>query len=98
MEAIVIGEVQRAQPHRRNQMLILMKLLGVCGVDREFPDNGDNVLDADEALALLKLEEFEFSSCNRFFMMDILIVFLHGAVFRAIAWLLLHFGHRNKKV
>lgn len=98
MEAVVIGEVQNAQPHRRNQMIILMKVLGVCGVDRQFEDNGDGVLDADEALALLKLEELDFASCDRFFMLDILVVFLHGAVFRGIAWLLLHFGHRNQKV
>jgi hypothetical protein len=98
MEAVAIDEVKNAPRHHRNKMIIFMKMLGICNVDKQYADNGDSVLDADEALALIKLEDFDFHSCDRFFLSNLMYMFMHGALFRAIAWLLLHFGSRDKQV
>jgi hypothetical protein len=98
MEAIAIGEVQNAPHHHRNRMIIFMKTLGICTVDEQYTDNGDNVLDANEARSLMKLEDFDFSSCDRFLWTNLMYMFMHGAAFRSVAWLVLLVGTRNKHV
>lgn len=79
-------------------MIILMKALGICGVDQQYINNGDGVLDANEVASLIKLEEFDFETCDAYYWRDLLWMLLHGSVFRAIACLALHFGNRHKKV
>jgi hypothetical protein len=98
MEAVTIGEVNNVGEHLRNQMIIFMKVLGICGVDQLYVDNGDRILDANEAASLIKLEEFNFEQCDAYYWRDLLWILVHGSVFRAIAWLALHFGNRHKKV
>ena len=98
MEAITIGEVSNAAPYRRNQMIVLMNAFGVCEVDKQYHNDGDGVLDAAEAVSLIKLAEFDLNSCNAFYWRALIWMAVHGAVFRLIAWLALHFGNRQKKV
>jgi hypothetical protein len=98
MEALVITEALRQPAHLRNQNLILMKVIGICGMDEAYLDNGDDVLDVDEATALLELEDFEFTQCNGMYWQCFLWMALEGLVFRIIAFCALHFGNQNKKV
>lgn len=44
MEATTITEVLRQPDHLRNQNLIIMKVLGVCEIDKLYLDNSDGVL------------------------------------------------------
>jgi hypothetical protein len=98
VEAFVIKEVQAAPQHQRNKMLLLLRTTGVCDVDKKYIDNGDDVLDPDEAAALLRLEEFDFSECSVHYWRSCLWVMLQGLAFRLIAFIALRLRHRDKKV
>lgn len=56
------------------------------------------ILDQEEATALLRLEDFQFSECNGLYWRCFLWIAMEGLVFRIIAFLALHFGNRSKKV
>lgn len=98
MEAATISEVVRQPEHLKNQNLIIMKLIGICEIDKRYLDNGDGVIDPDEAAALIRLEDFEFSQCDGMYWSCFLWIAMEGVVFRIIAFLALHFGNRSKKV
>lgn len=98
MEASTISEVVRQPEHLKNQNLIIMKLIGICEIDKNYLDNGDGELDADEVAALISLEDFEFSQCDGMYWRCFLWIAMEGLVFRIIALFALHFGNRSKKV
>lgn len=98
MEAVVIREVQQAPEHRQNQMMILLAKIGVCNMDHRLIDNGDNVLDQDEALALVKLATFDFEECDPFYWKSLLWLFLTGMIFRIIALAALELNRRRRRL
>lgn len=44
MEATTISEVARQPEHLKNQNLIIMKIIGICEIDKNYLDNGDGEL------------------------------------------------------
>jgi hypothetical protein len=98
MEAIAIRELQAAPPYRRNQALVTASAFGTCRVDTLYADNGDGVLDANEAEALLRLADFGVGSCTARFWRALLWLVVHGTVLRVAAWLALALGNRQKKI
>lgn len=98
MEVITIGEVQNAPDHKRNQMILLLRILGLCSMDERFVNNDDGILEPDEVVSLIKLEEFEFSECNSNAYHGLLVVISLGLAFRVIALIALHFMNRDRKI
>lgn len=98
MEALAITESQRTPSHVQNSTMLFMNRLGVCQMDKMYVNNGDQVLDDDEAHALLQLLEFELSDCTSIFWQCLIWVLLQGVLWRILAVVGLHFGHRAKKV
>lgn len=98
MEAVVISEVQSAPEHRKNQMMILLSRIGLCNMDRRLIDNGDDVLDEDEALSLVKLADFEFVECDANYWKSLLWLFLMGWIFRTIAFAALEITRRRRRL
>jgi hypothetical protein len=75
---------------RRNAIIMMARGLGFCGLDQVLPDNGDGVLDAHEALALLRVQQsFGPGSCDGYKSTAMVALFVGGLLTRLGAWLLL---------
>lgn len=98
MEAVTIEEVQNVPGYRRNQMLLLMNVFGICGVDKQYVNDNDSNLNREEAASLVKLLDFDLAQCGAYFWRALLWLLVHGIVFRVVACVGLHYGNRNKKV
>lgn len=98
MEALAITESQMTPSHLQNSTMLFMNQLGVCQMDKMYVSNGDEVLDEDEASALLRIMEFQLSDCTSAFWQCLIWVLLQGILWRILALLGLHFGHRAKKI
>jgi len=100
MEAVTIKEIQKAPSYRKNQMMLIMRFVGICGVDHSFvADEDPTSLSDAEASSLLSLaNDFEFSDCNVHYVRGILWMMLEGLIFRLLAYLALRFLRRHKKV
>lgn len=97
MEALAIEESQKSPSHLQNGTMLFMKHLGLCEMDKMYVNNGDQVLDDDEADALLRLMEFQLTDCTSTFWQCLIMITLQGVVWRIFALIGLHFGHRAKK-
>eukprot|EP00892_Ulva_mutabilis_P003872 jgi/Ulvmu1/1857/UM012_0013.1 len=97
MEALAITEAQATPSHLQNQTLLFMNRLGVCDVDKLYINNGDQVLDQEEADALLRLLDFQLSDCTSVFWQCLIWILLQGLVLRITALAGLQFGNRAKK-
>jgi len=97
MEALAITEAQETPSHHQNQAMLFMSRLGICKLDTLYLNNGDQVLDQDEADALLRLLDFKLSDCTSTFWQCLIWILLQGLLLRAIALAGLHFGNRAKK-
>lgn len=97
MEALAITEAQTTPPNLQNQTMLFMNRLGVCKMDTMYVNNGDQILDPDEADALLRLLDFQLSDCTSVFWECLIWILLQGLMLRIVALVGLHFGNRAKK-
>jgi hypothetical protein len=74
----------------RNTILMMGRGLGFCGLDLQLPDNGDQVLDSNEALALLDVQQkFGPGYCDAHQATALVALYTGGLACRVAAWLLL---------